>query len=346
MLPAKRAHLEEQLHEFLVPLAFHPAPFYASHAMPNPTDLDGRRAEVWEQLLAIDEDLASLERSELAGVRALDARIQVVVDRLKRQRKSFERQLAQMIPTILLNNRPDVTGDELEWSVTEEQLTKYKNELSTCADEWTNEYLAQFDNEIRNALSSAGVTAPDAPTVSTKAPTKREVRWPQAPVKPVTLPSTFEIILKFWGTHKDLSLVPAASIGLVYFAEAAPWTEPISKMLATAGSVIILPLLVWLGYNVAEKERRKLIREARDAHDAAVIAFAKEEVADALQAHEEALARWVHARAEAWRQTLIAHNDAAYYEIHRKHFQDRRRELRLAKKRMEEKDRELSNAKA
>lgn len=312
--------------------------------MPTVTDLDAQRASVWDRLLAIDEEFATLERLEKAGLQALGTRTQVLVDRLKRQRKRGERACAHQTHQVFLQHRPEENGDEREWSVTTDQLEAYQKYLADYAANWTLEVVDGFDAEILDAIQSDLLTLPEVPS-ATPPPNHDATIHGRAPVKPVMLPSTFEIILKFWGTHKDLSLWPAASMGLVYFAIAAPWAEQIQKMLATAAAAITLFPLVWLGSKVADKERRKLVRDARDAHDAALIAFAKEEVGDALHEHEEALARWIQARAEAWRQTLIAHNDATFYEIHKKHFRDQRRALLLEKKCLEERSRELASAK-
>jgi hypothetical protein len=311
--------------------------------LPSPYEhnaaLDALRESNWRRLLNIDDELAEIDDAEVRGIKDIDTAIETILGRLKRQRKQCERDYDNKARGLFLAEVPPKDTDQKEFCVDETALAEFKKHVKDCATIWTTQVIVDFDEEITTALRQILPALPTTPE-PTRPPTNRATIHGKPPAQPLHLPTSGELILRFWGANKDTSVLPATLLGLGVFT-VVTWKEDLSKMLAGIGTALMFPILYWLGRTVARKERDKLIREARDAHETAVLAFAKAECTEALQEHEEALTRWLHTRAAAWKKALKKRNDDAFFETTKKRFHDKRRELVLEKKRLDEKDREL-----
>lgn len=301
--------------------------------------LDARRESIWRRLLEIDDELADLERAEQRGIKSLDAVTQEIIGRLKRQRKQYERACYVKAQIVFLAKSPLQDTDEIAFGVDKVGLNEFTEYVRECAKEWTDVIVKGFDDEVKKVLLPKFPMMPPVAAV-TKAPSNRVAIHDVLPEKPLFLPSTSELILRFWGANKDTSVLPATVLGLGYFA-IVTWTEPIAKIFASVGTVLVFPFLYALGRLVAQKERRRLVREAQDAHEAALLKFVKDEISETLLEHEESLTRWIHTRNTAWKKTLTQFNEEAFLETTKKRFLDKRRDLVIQKKRLEETDREL-----
>lgn len=308
----------------------------------NPLDQparDTRRESIWRRLLEIDDELADLEKAERIGMQALDSALQENIARLKRQRKQYERACEAKTRTDLLPKPPSFVSDEMELCVPQEPLNVFKSYVTNCGEEWTKHIVEKFDNHIRRALAVDFATPPNPPAAM-QAPTNRVKLHHDPPKKPLYLPGTGELILRFWSANKEISILPTAILGLGSFAIVA-YTEKLSQIRTDIGALFIFLVLGVFGWAVATKERRKLVREARDVYETTVLGFVKAEVTETLQEHEESLARWMQSRTEAWKQALVKHHEAAFLEKNKQSLRDKRRDLVIEKKGLEEKEREL-----
>lgn len=301
------------------------------------------RESVWRGLMNVDEELEQLDRFEQRGMSAIEAVLKDNIERLQRGRKHFTRACDTDARKNLIPKPSKNPKDELVLQLDETALSDFRAYVTKCGDVWTEHAKKMFENDMKEALHGVFGKVPEL-TESTPTPKNRMKMENTPPKKNIDVLTKTELILRFWGTHKDMALIPATMLGLVYFVT-VPWTEHLSKQFTSAGTALVVPILYLLGRTIADKERRRLTREAYDAYETAVLAFVKEEVTDALLDHEAALTRWLQSRSNQWKQAVAKHNAATYLEANKQPLLDKRRELVLRKKQLEEEERALRSDK-
>lgn len=304
--------------------------------------IDARREALWKRLAEIDAEIAKAEHTRKTGEAAVESVATEFIERLERQRKHAIRTCERAAREINLCEERKAANGDLLFEVTKTKLDAWKKVVKNCEESWNVE-VRKLDEQVRDAvrgvIGANVIVSPSRPL-----PDKDIMVDEKPPREALTLPGTGELVLRFWGTHKDTSILPAALIGFGYFAFVTPWSEGMAKILAVAGTGIMLPVLIWLGVAAAEKERRKLVREKREAHERAVAEFVTEDLTETLDEHRDALKRWVSSRAEVWRTAVVAHCEEAR-ESECKRMRDKLQDLSFERRRIAEREWQLAERK-
>ncbi len=310
--------------------------FFVERTM-DPSPNDKRRESVWRRLLQIDDELAALDKPSQTISKALDDVRNEALERLERQRvlaiRDAEKNAREKLASHL---------DQHAFRVDSEKFQQWRTDVHSIATDWSTKVIKIFDQDTRNTVQQIleqTITLPEP-----KQPKNRVEIDDDVPYENVHLPGNGELILRFWGAHKDTAILPATLIGFGYFAFATPWTDTLSKLLASVGTGLMFPILVWLGYSAAKNERRKLLLEAQKKHEAAIKSFVEQQLGETMKEHQATLARWIHARQTSWQHAALARHDEQFVKANDTSIQDKRRELLIEKKRLQEKDRQLQAA--
>lgn len=299
---------------------------------------DKRRESIWRRLLQIDEELVALDEPSQTIFKAFDELRAESLERLDRQRvlaiRHAEKKAREKLASVLLESAFRVDSDK---------FAQWRSDARSIADDWSSKVTKVFDQDARK-LVEQGLGQTIAVS-DPKQPKNRVEIDDDAPYEVVHLPGNGELILRFWGAHKDTSILPATLLGFGYFAFVTPWSEPLSKILASVGTGLMFPILVWLGYSAAKNERRKILLDVQKKHEAAVKSFIEQQLDEAMKEHQATLARWIQIRQSAWRGAALAHLDREFATKNEMHIGDKRRELHIEKRQLEEKDRALQGAK-
>jgi len=261
--------------------------------------LDKRRKDLARRLLDIEHELeTALEEPRAARARADLVRARAL-ETIAAEAKWFHDFSARR-RAYLRRTREHALLEALRSG-----FESFQRDVEALGEAWMHDLERPLEDRLRFVAQSSTNPACDAKPSKEKLKNRATIAGKPPNKPPVDLPTGAELVVKFLVAHKEVAIYPVSLVSLFVFSSLAS-SELALKAVAQLGAAISFLPLVFLGVGVARRERRKLLRDAEDAHDAALRAWALAELDEALDNHASGLARYIDDRHAAWNEAVLS----------------------------------------